>query len=104
MENAIRHGIEPQVAPGLIKLEDHRAGEFLRVTITDTGVGLPELAGTESPVVEGIGLANTRARLQSLYPGRHQFSLRNAEGGGCAAEIKLPFHTQTAAAAPDHHE
>jgi LytS/YehU family sensor histidine kinase len=100
VENAIRHGIEPKVSPGVIKIESQRDGESLRVTISDTGVGLPELADPAARPVEGIGLSNTRARLQSLYPGGHQFSLHNADSGGCVAEIKLPFHTQTVSSLP----
>ena len=100
VENAIRHGIEPQVTPGVIKIETRREGESLRVTISDTGVGLPELADPAARPAEGIGLSNTRARLQSLYPDRHQFRLYNADGGGCVAEIKLPFHTQAGALLP----
>ncbi len=92
VENAIRHGIEPQVAPGVVMISARRAGDSLYVTITDTGVGLPGPGGKVTPPVEGIGLANTRERLQSLYPGRHQFRLRNATGGGCVAELTIPFH------------
>jgi len=90
VENAIRHGIEPLVAPGRIII----------AAITDTGVGLPEIAGAVTGLVEGIGLSNTRARLQSLYPGRHRFTLRNAADGGCVAELEFPFHTQAPAAEP----
>lgn len=100
VENAIRHGIEPKIAPGVIKIEAQRDGESLRVTISDTGVGLPELADPAARPAEGIGLSNTRARLQSLYPDRHQFGLRNADSGGCVAEIRLPFHMQAASAWP----
>jgi len=105
VENAIRHGIEPQVAPGVVTIKSHRDGDGLCVTISDTGVGLPEIAGAEVQPAEGIGLSNTRARLQSLYPGRHQFRLHNAAGGGCSAEIKLPFHTQAVSPTPpNRHE
>jgi len=100
VENAIRHGIEPLVAPGRIIIAAIRDGAFLRVAITDTGVGLPEIAGAVTGLVEGIGLSNTRARLQSLYPGRHRFTLRNAADGGCVAELEFPFHTQAPAAEP----
>lgn len=96
VENAIRHGIEPQAAPGVIKIAALRDGEHMRLTITDTGVGLPPAVGADALPAEGIGLSNTRARLQSLYPGQHQFALRNAEGGGCIAEMTIPFHTQAA--------
>ena len=97
VENAIRHGIEPQLSPGIIKIEAQRDGEILRVKIFDSGVGLPEIEGKEVPTAEGIGLSNTRARLQSLYPARHQFTLRNVEAGGCVAELEIPFHTQVPA-------
>jgi signal transduction histidine kinase len=94
VENAVRHGVEPQVSPGVVKIESRRDGEMLRVTISDTGVGLPELASAEVPLTGGIGLSNTRARLQSLYPARHRFILRNADAGGCVAELEIPFHTR----------
>ena len=100
VENAIRHGIEPLVAAGRITIAAAREGASLRMTINDTGVGLPEIAGGVAAPVAGIGLANTRARLQSLYPGRHRFTLRNAEAGGCVAELEIPFHTQAPAATP----
>jgi sensor histidine kinase YesM len=100
VENAIRHGIEPQVTPGVVTIASQRDGDILRVTIADTGVGLPELVGREPKPAEGIGLSNTRARLQSLYPSRHRFTLRNAAGGGCVAELEIPFHSHAPAAGP----
>jgi len=99
VENAIRHGIEPKVSPGMIGIRAERVGELLRLTILDSGVGLPETALAEPRPAGGIGLANTRARLQSLYPARHRFTLRNAPAGGCVVELEIPFHTQAAPAA-----
>jgi LytS/YehU family sensor histidine kinase len=89
VENAIRHGVEPCLAPGVVCISARRSGDMLSVSIRDTGIGLPG-----SPR-EGIGLANTRARLQSLYPGRHRFELRNDPAGGCRVELEIPFHTVT---------
>ena len=40
---------------------------------------------------EGIGLANTAARLRHLYGPEHRFELRNADGGGMVAAVALPF-------------
>ena len=92
VENAVRHGIEPGIARGTIEINVRHTGETLCLSIRDTGVGLAgEAAGGAQ---NGIGIANTRARLQSLYPGRHHFVVRNAAAGGCVAELEIPFHTE----------
>jgi LytS/YehU family sensor histidine kinase len=98
VENAVRHGIEPKAAPGAVGISAACEGGVLRLTVSDSGVGLPTVGGETRPS-EGIGLTNTRARLQSLYPGRHRFTLRNAGAGGCVVELEIPFHTPPAVAA-----
>lgn len=95
VENAIRHGLEPKLAPGIIGISAQRVGDTLRISIRDTGIGLPPGAYGASVGQTGIGLANTRARLQSLYPNRHRFTLQNDPGGGGVAELEIPFHTET---------
>jgi hypothetical protein len=93
VENAIRHGIEPGLSPGTIEISAWRAADRLMISLRDTGVGLTnDIAKTSTQ--NGIGIANTKARLQSLYPGQHRFSVRNASGGGCVAELEMPFHTK----------
>jgi hypothetical protein len=92
VENAVRHGIEPGTARGTIEINVRHTGETLCLSIRDTGVGLAEEAAGGAQ--NGIGIANTRARLQSLYPGRHHFVVRNAAAGGCVAELEIPFHTE----------
>src|SRR5215472_10673805 len=60
VENAVRHGIESQIAPGVIRITAERAGRNLRLCVTDNGRGV----GTaKNGVSEGVGLSNTRARL-----------------------------------------
>jgi hypothetical protein len=97
-ENAIRHGIEPASSPGTIEIRAERGGGVLFLSIRDTGPGLGK-GGLEQAAPKGIGLANTRARLQSHYPGRHRFTIRNGPGGGCLVELELPFHTEPMPAA-----
>ena len=41
VENAIRHGIEPQRAPGLVAIEAKRHGENLHLVVRDNGKGPP---------------------------------------------------------------
>src|ERR1041385_2195465 len=87
VENAIRHGIEPRSRPGLIELQVRRANGALALSVSDNGAGLADNGG----IKEGIGLSNTRARLQQLYGPAHRFELFRAEHGGVRVEISIPF-------------
>jgi hypothetical protein len=57
--------------------------------VCDDGPGLPLTDGRLPR--EGIGLANTRARLRQLYADAHRFEWRNRAGGGAELHIELPF-------------
>src|SRR5262249_40591374 len=75
VENAIRHGIAPRSAPGLIEIRASRAGDKLELQVRDNGVGLP--TDHREPIKEGVGLANTRARLEQLYGAAYRFEVNN---------------------------
>ncbi len=85
VENAIQHGIEPKARPGTVGIAVRRLGDELILEVRDDGVGLPEAHD------ENVGLANTRARLHQLYPGRSQFELRNRDSGGVCVTATIPF-------------
>ena len=89
VENAIKHGISTVRGPGMVTLVSRREGDSLCLEVLDTGPG-PGATDT-SKTGTGIGLANTRARLAQLYPGRHELVLRPRDDGGCLARIALPF-------------
>ena len=88
VENAIRHGLQPQSSDGLLKITARRDGEHLRIEVADNGVGLRE----GNPARQGIGLANTRARLKELYGDRAGLEL--ASDGGVQVIVRLPFRTK----------
>ncbi len=91
VENAVRHGIMPREEGGTLHIEARRVGTQLLLRVVDDGPGPARSADTAG----GVGLANTKARLDSLYGDQHRFALRRADGGGCIVRIELPFHTES---------
>ena len=92
VENAIKHGISSVRGPGVVTLVAARDGDQLRLEVLDTGPGPAAPTATEGAKPgTGIGLANIRARLEQLYPGRHEFALLAGDGGGCMARLTLPL-------------
>ncbi len=84
VENAVRHGIARRVSPGRIEIAVTRRGGRVRMSVRDDGPGID--AGAR----EGVGLANTRARLEQLYGSRHSFEVTNAPGGGALVAMEIP--------------
>jgi sensor histidine kinase YesM len=91
VENAIRHGIGPRSAPGHVRITSRVVFDELWLEIADDGVGLTRFDGSIPP--EGVGLRNTRARLQQLYTHDHRLIVEDAPGGGCVIKIHIPFRT-----------
>jgi len=92
VENAIRHGIAPNARPGWIAVQASRDHEELLLEIRDSGDGLPP--DRLMALNRGVGLDNTRARLEHLYPHKYQFTFSNLERGFCVT-IRIPFQGET---------
>jgi hypothetical protein len=90
VENALRHGIEPREGGGTVTMQALREGNVLRLEIADDGEGF-----SGSHLLRpgnGVGLANTEARLAALYGNHHQFKLTANQPAGARVTIEIPFH------------
>jgi len=103
-ENALKHGVAAGQTSARVTISARRDDDRLVLQVRDNGPGPAAASATPSPVASartGVGVANTRARLEHLYGAEQRFTLRavNATDGGAApgetgavAELVLPFH------------
>lgn len=89
VENALEHGIDPQGSGGRLSITGERRDDEIILTVRDNGPGLPE--GFVLGQDDGVGLGNTRARLERLYGSRHRFELLSASHGGTKVRVTLPY-------------
>jgi sensor histidine kinase YesM len=110
VENAIRHGLEPQVAGGHISVRasvqpggtstpSAPATQYLVLEVTDTGVGLGQGAHTTPDTTEPaasthFGLAQVRERLATLHGSEGTLDLIAASAGGTIASVRFPLKNQ----------
>jgi two-component system LytT family sensor kinase len=93
VENAIRHGIAARVSSGLIAVSARLVNGLLQLKVEDDGPGLKRDWRMEDGT--GLGLSNTRERLEQLYGREHRFEVRNREGGGVEATLVIPWRVST---------
>jgi two-component sensor histidine kinase len=96
VENAIKHGISPRSGEGLVQITSKRQGDVLVLDVSDNGVGLS--AGARARLHSGVGLSNTRDRLECRYGSAHQ--LQFSEGtAGLTVRLEIPYQPVPAVAA-----
>ena len=88
VENAVRHSIAPRADGGRIEIRARGEGLNLVIDVVDDGPG-----ASATPLREGVGLANTRARLDQLYGASQSMKLRNEPG---AFQVTLSFPARAA--------
>ncbi len=107
VENAIRHGLEPQVAGGHISVRasvqpmapgtpQATARQYLALEVTDTGVGLDHASHTPDTTATNthFGLAQVRERLATLHGSAGTLDLIAASAGGTSASVRFPLNIQ----------
>lgn len=95
VENALQHGIAKHARAGCVRIQARRAEGTLCVSVQDDGPGSGE--NSYGVLSEGVGLSNTRARLEKLYGAAHQLIAGNAPEGGFRVLIHLPARQPYAA-------
>ncbi|MEM7585870.1 MAG: histidine kinase [Acidobacteriota bacterium] len=89
VENSVRHAIAPHSRQGRIVIGARVESAKLKLSVADDGPGIQESPAEE----EGIGLANTRARLEQRYGDAASFELQNGRDRGLEVRISLPLET-----------
>ena len=87
VENAIKHGLEPKVEGGRVRVAARRSGETMVLTVADNGLGFSDHADSSGA---GVGLANLRERLAVLYDGQATLTVADA-APGTVITIQVPL-------------
>ncbi len=93
VENAIKHGVEPQVGPGRVEVAARAESGGVEIRIDDSGLGLPEDEAGEPaarPTGASYGLQHVRARLQAVYGPSAQLRLHRRQPTGVSAVVFIP--------------
>jgi signal transduction histidine kinase len=85
VENAIKHGLNPAVEGGAIRISARTSEHALRVSVADTGGGLTRAQGS------GVGLSNIRARLNAMHGHAAHLDLVANMPLGMVATIQVPL-------------
>ena len=94
IENAIKHGIDPQEDGGEIYLSAQESGGNLVIEVRDTGQGLNAAAESQQAGT-GTGLQNVSERLRALYADRAELRITEQKGKpGVNATLILPLACQ----------
>jgi len=85
VENAVAHSVALREAPSKVEVRARCEGDRLVVEVLDDGAGTPAKPGF------GMGLANTRARLECLYGEDQSLEIAELTGGGTRVTVSLPL-------------
>lgn len=95
VENAVTHGIASQRMRGEIRIRARRGNGTLRLEVADDGKGV----AFDADIInrEGVGLKNTRERLQQLYADEHRFKIESQAGRGTIVTLEIPLRLSSEA-------
>jgi two-component system LytT family sensor kinase len=89
VENAIKHGIAVNPNPGWLRLRAQAEGEFVRISVQDSGSGLPGAGEEVRNPGEGVGLPNVEKRLKLCYGPDCDLSI-DTSSSGTTVQFRVP--------------
>ncbi|WP_082497652.1 sensor histidine kinase [Pseudorhodoferax sp. Leaf267] len=99
VENSIRHGLEPQVEGGSIRVSARASAAGVELEVLDSGTGMDEGSGQQAQGGTGFGLVGVHERLATQFGPRAALVVAPAPEGGTTARITLPATARPAAGA-----
>ncbi|MCA6078337.1 sensor histidine kinase [Fulvivirga sedimenti] len=91
VENGIKHGISQLKEGGVIKISSKVKGDHLQLIIRNSGQ-LRKMNGRAHKKPGGLGLINTRRRLDLIYGKNASFQIKNESGTMVRTELVLPYN------------
>lgn len=110
VENALKHGILPSAAGGTVSIRAARWGKSIQLSVSNRSAiqysAIQHSATIKHPALQravalqsvtpndtstGIGLPNTRSRLEKLYHGAYMLDYGMLDGGGFSVVITIPY-------------
>ena len=88
VENAIRHGLAPKMGTGRLSVCARRDRDSLQLSVEDDGLG------ATLPLADGLGVRNTRQRLDAIYGGRAAVDVDTSPQRGFRARLRIPVDPQ----------
>lgn len=89
VENALRHGIGQRVGSDMVEIETRREGNDLCIEVRNRNSTLS--TEQSAPAGYGIGMSNTRLRLQELYGDAADVRLDMIWPEGVVCRVRLPY-------------
>lgn len=99
VENAVRHGVAPHADAGVVRVTASHIRtngvDRVELVVADSGPGFDEMDLESLIDEEGVGLSNTKRRLETLYGERHSVELGEAAEGGARISIRIPVESES---------
>ncbi len=95
IENAIKHAISKMEKGGQIAISASIFGNDLLMDVADNGPGADIIDG-QLKRENGVGLANIRERLHSLYQRNFGFTIEHNQPSGVRVRIRIPYEVKDA--------
>ncbi|XPF95491.1 sensor histidine kinase [Colwellia sp. RE-S-Sl-9] len=92
-ENAIKHAISVQEEGGTISVAVKAIGQYLFIELSDDGPGAV-IINNNLHRENGIGLVNTRERLQALFDNDYSLIVSNNMPKGVKVSIRIPLQVE----------